>query len=63
MFFFFEERYFALLVFPSWLRHPPFFFYCLGFSLFCSGNYVILAPYAALVPDVIPADQRGVASG
>lgn len=42
---------------------PPFPIYCIGYTLFALGNYIMLAPYAALVPDVIPPDQRGMASG
>jgi len=42
---------------------PPFPIYCIGYIFFSLGNYIMLAPYAALVPDVIPADQRGMASG
>jgi len=42
---------------------PPFNVYVLGFSILSFGNFVTMAPYAALVPDVVPPDQRGKASG
>jgi len=35
----------------------------IGFLLLSVANNMIVAPYSALVPDVTPADQRGVAAG
>lgn len=34
-----------------------------GFALLCSANNIIVAPFSALVPDLVPLRQRGVASG
>merc|ERR1719219_395019 len=41
---------------------PPFEIFCLGFFMLSFGNFITMAPYAALVPDVVPKDQRGKAS-
>eukprot|EP01084_Bolivina_argentea_P188188 324021_1 len=42
---------------------PPYHVYCVGFFICSCGNFITLAPYSALVPDVVPYDQRGICSG
>lgn len=42
---------------------PPFPIYCTAFAIVSFGNFISLSPYAALVPDVVPYDQRGICSG
>jgi len=42
---------------------PPYTIYCIGFFICSCGNFITLAPYSALVPDVVPFDQRGICSG
>eukprot|EP01083_Nonionella_stella_P273680 928587_1 len=42
---------------------PPYNIYCIGFFICSCGNFITLAPYSALVPDVVPYDQRGICSG
>merc|ERR550525_286514 len=42
---------------------PPYHIYCVGFFICSCGNFITLAPYSALVPDVVPFDQRGICSG
>ena len=42
---------------------PPYHIYCIGFFICSCGNFITLAPYSALVPDVVPFDQRGICSG
>ena len=42
---------------------PAFEIFCIGFVIASCGNFVVLSPYAALVPDVVPKDQRGICSG
>eukprot|EP00484_Ammonia_sp_Unknown_P030347 CAMPEP_0197035750 /NCGR_PEP_ID=MMETSP1384-20130603/13456_1 /TAXON_ID=29189 /ORGANISM="Ammonia sp." /LENGTH=619 /DNA_ID=CAMNT_0042465847 /DNA_START=63 /DNA_END=1922 /DNA_ORIENTATION=+ len=42
---------------------PPYHIYCVGFFVCSCGNFITLAPYSALVPDVVPFDQRGICSG
>ncbi len=42
---------------------PSLTWFSISFLILSVANNMILAPYSALVPDVIPMDQRGVASG
>jgi len=42
---------------------PPYHIYCGAFFICSCGNFITLAPYSALVPDVVPYDQRGICSG
>lgn len=42
---------------------PNFWVYALGYFLVQSGNSVASSPYAALIPDAVPAPDRGKASG
>lgn len=42
---------------------PRLNIFCFGFFLLSFGSFIALAPYCALVPDVVPANQRGKASG
>jgi len=42
---------------------PRLSIFCVGFFLLSFGNFIAMAPYSALVPDVVPANQRGKASG
>jgi len=42
---------------------PNLSWFSSSFLLLSIGNNMIMAPYAALVPDLIPMDQRGTASG
>jgi len=48
-----------LIMSPS----PRLSIFCIGFFLLSFGNFIAVAPYCALVPDVVPANQRGKASG
>lgn len=34
-----------------------------GFLILSFANNMVISPYSALVPDVVPSDQRGIASG
>jgi len=42
---------------------PTLSIFCFGFLMLSLGNFVAVAPYSALVPDVVPHNQRGKASG
>jgi hypothetical protein len=42
---------------------PTLGWFSFGFLVLSVANNMILSPYSALVPDFVPADQRGVASG
>ena len=42
---------------------PSLSFFSLSFALLSFSNNMIIAPYSALVPDIVPLEQRGVASG
>ena len=42
---------------------PNLSFFSLAFALLSFANNMIIAPYSALVPDIVPLEQRGVASG
>ena len=42
---------------------PNLSFFSLAFALLSFSNNMIIAPYSALVPDIVPLEQRGVASG
>ena len=42
---------------------PSLSFFSLAFALLSFANNMIIAPYSALVPDIVPLEQRGVASG
>ena len=42
---------------------PNLSFFSLAFALLSFSNNLIISPYSALVPDLVPLEQRGVASG
>ncbi|MER3483291.1 MAG: MFS transporter, partial [Meiothermus sp.] len=42
---------------------PGYWVYAAGYVLVQLGNSVASSPYAALIPDVVPPEERGVASG
>ena len=42
---------------------PSLSFFSLAFALLSFSNNMIIAPYSALVPDIVPLEQRGLASG
>jgi len=42
---------------------PGYWIYALGYLLVQTGNSLASTPYTALIPDTVPAQQRGAASG
>jgi len=42
---------------------PPLVWFCISFLVLSLGNFIALAPYLALIPDVVPENQRGKACG
>lgn len=42
---------------------PPLIWFCIGFLVLSLGNCIALVPYLALIPDVVPSNQRGKACG
>lgn len=45
------------------LAAPGYWVYAAGYVLVQLGNSVASSPYAALIPDVVPQEERGAASG
>lgn len=45
------------------LLAPGYWLYAAGYVLVQLGNSVASSPYAALIPDVVPQEERGAASG
>ncbi|AIE87521.1 MFS transporter [Fimbriimonas ginsengisoli] len=53
----------ATSVWDSMFHNPGFLFFSLGYLIVQFGNNVASAAYMGVIPDVVPQDQRGVASG
>lgn len=47
----------------SMFGNPGFLFFCLGYLIVQLGNNITSAAYMGVIPDLVPAHQRGVASG
>lgn len=45
------------------LSHPSFLFFLLAYMVVQLGNNIATAAYSGVIPDLIPEDQRGAASG
>lgn len=50
-------------VWEAMLSNPHFLFFCLGYMVVQFGNNITSAAYMGVIPDVVPEDQRGTASG
>ena len=56
-----SKSYFPTLL--HFLSHPSFLLYALGYLTINLGNNIASAAYSGVIPDLVPIDQRGKASG
>jgi MFS family permease len=53
----------ATSVWDSMFRNPGFLIFSLGYLVVQLGNNITSAAFMGVIPDLVPADERGVASG